>query len=186
MTCSIIAATPGVVSEKSRDFEPSLGTLELVIRLYINDSPPQVFRTTHPDGKDHPHCQCYSQHQILQALTCWDCAETDGLWGLWSGVGVEEGSGPAVAFIKDGRKQNSRGQWEHFQNVELGRPLCKRWKMSVPVEKIHSHSVDICRLGSRCFGMKVGKSPQNLPYRAGVTDHIRDVSGQFCQSPWKG
>ncbi len=90
----------------------------------------------------------------------------------------EEGSGPAVAFIKDGRKQNSRGQWEHFQNVDLGRPLCKRRKMSVPVEKIHSHCVDICRLGSRCFGMKVGKSLQNLPYRAGVTDHIRDQRWQ--------
>ncbi len=101
-------------------------------------------------------------------------ADTEGLWGLFSGFGVPEDDGPAVRFAKHGNSKSGYGKWGHVAHYEQGRPYLNGFAMSDPVEKIHQHCVDLCRLVTRCYGLKIADTLRGMAYTFGVTDHIRE------------
>ena len=101
-------------------------------------------------------------------------ADTEGLWGLFSGFGVPEDDGPPVKFAKHGNSKSGYGKWGHVARYEDGRPYLVGFAMSDPVERIHEHHVDLCRVVTRCYGFKIADTLLGLAYTFGVTDHIRE------------
>ena len=102
-----------------------------------------------------------------------------GVWALFSGSGVPDDDGPAVAFLKNGRGRshcNLNGNFSLLHQFYEGRPFAKRYSVSEAVDSLHDHRVDLCRMKNRCFGCKIGKSmlEAQAPYHHGVTDHITD------------